>query len=75
MTPMPGSRNAAITSSGGGGGLGRFLDLGEADDGLACGDVGADSLDDGVEHGRRTHNPPTPSACVPHCYRMIFIEG
>ena len=62
MTPMPGSRSAAITSSGGGAAFGGCLDLGEADDGFASGNVGADSLDDGVEHGCRTHARRLPSS-------------
>ena len=74
MTPMPGSRSAAITSSGDGAALACCLDLGEADDGLASGNVGTDSLDDGVEHGRRTHKPSIPFRLPARC-RMIFIEG
>ena len=35
--------------------FGRRLDLGDAHDRFTSGNVGADSLDDGVEHGCRTH--------------------
>ena len=55
-------------------GFGGRLDLGQAHDGLTSGNVGADSLDDGVEHGRRTHAvgsfPARRDTVVD-----VFIEG
>jgi len=55
MTPMPGSRRAAITSSGGGAAAAAALIFGQADAGFAHGSVGPDSLKDGVEHVCRAH--------------------
>ena len=39
----------------------RLLDLGQTQRGFAGGNISANSLDDGVEHGCRTHASPIPS--------------
>ena len=65
MTPIPGSRRAAITSSGGGAAAAAALISGRLITGFARGNIGPDSLEDGVKHGCRTHACRFPSHMSP----------
>ena len=70
MTPMPGSRSAAITSSGGGAAAAAALISDRLTSGFARGNVGPDSLEDGVKHGCRTHACRFPFPLWPFAARL-----
>ena len=71
ITPIPGSRKRCQHVQRRRRLLGRLLDLGEWDDGLTSGNISADSLNDGVEHSRRTHARRGPPVSAIDLHRRV----